>query len=279
MGNDTISKTVLVATLLCLVCSVMVSTAATFLKPQQERNEALSTKKNILEAAGLMERDASPSAVVTAFLQTTGLGEEGGDVEELFKKIQVRVVDLETGEFDDSIDATTYDQKEAAKDPTLSIVIPDDKNLANIGQRAKKALVYFVSEGNQLKTIILPIHGKGLWSTMYAFLALEGDGNTVKGYAFYDHGETPGLGGEVDNALWKRQWIGKKIYDRDWNLAVDILKGKVDPNKPEAIHQADGLAGATLTTVGVENLMRYWLGEHGFDKFLARLRKQGAHNG
>lgn len=259
MANDTVKKTLTVAFLLCIVCSVLVSTAAVKLKPLQERNKALSTKKNILQAAGLLE--------------------EGKNVETLFQKIQVKIVDLASGEFDDTIDAVKYNQRAAAKDPARSIVIPDKQDLAKIGRRAEKAPVFLVRENGELKTIILPIHGKGLWSTMYAFLALEGDGNTVKGYTFYDHGETPGLGGEVDNPLWKSQWVGKKIFDENGNLAVEILKGKVNMNKPEAIHQADGLSGATLTTVGVNNLMQYWLSKNGFGKFLVRIRQQGGGNG
>ena len=259
MAKDTITKTLTVAALLCIVCSVLVSTAAVKLKPLQERNKALSTKKNILQAAGLME--------------------EGKDIDQLFSKIQLKIVDLASGEFDDNINAEKYNQRVAVKDPARSIQIPGDQDVAKIKRRALKAPVFLVREGGKLQTIILPIHGKGLWSTMYAFLALEGDANTVKGYTFYDHGETPGLGGEVDNTLWKQQWVGKKIFDKDWNLAVEILKGKVNRQKPEAIHQADGLSGATLTTVGVNNLMHYWLSENGFGKFLARIRNQGVGNG
>ncbi len=259
MANDTVKKTLTVAFLLCIVCSVLVSTAAVKLKPLQEKNKALSTKKNILQAAGLLE--------------------EGKDVEMLFQKIQIKIVDLASGEFDDNIDGPKYNQKAAAKDPSRSILIPGDQDLAKIRRRAKKAPVFLVEEDGELKTIILPIHGKGLWSTMYAFLALEGDANTVKGYTFYDHGETPGLGGEVDNPLWKKQWVGKKLFDKDWNLAVKILKGKVNMSKPAAIHQADGLSGATLTNVGVNNLMHYWLGENGFGRFLVKIRQQGGGNG
>ncbi|MCP4754485.1 MAG: Na(+)-translocating NADH-quinone reductase subunit C [Proteobacteria bacterium] len=260
MANDTIKKTLVVAVLLCVVCSVMVSTAAVKLKPLQVKNKELYTKQNILAAAGLME--------------------EGKSVDELFGKIQVKIVDLSTGEYDETFDdPSKYDQRTAAKDASLSVEIPADKDLGRIKRRAKKAAVYLVKEDGQLQTIILPMHGKALWSTMYAFLALDRDGNTVKGYSFYEHGETPGLGGEVDNTLWKSQWVGKKVFDGNWNLVIDILKGKVDSSKPEAIHQADGLSGATLTTVGVENLMLYWLGEHGFRKFLTRIRKQGVENG
>ncbi len=259
MENDSIKKTIIVATLLCIVCSVLVSTAAVKLKPLQERNKALFTKINILKAAGLME--------------------EGKDVDELYKKIQIRYINLATGEFDDSIDPAKFSRKKALKDLSLSIEIPADLDKAKIKRRVKIAPVYLVKENNKLKTIILPIHGKGLWSTMYAFLALDGDGNTVQGYTFYDHGETPGLGGEVDNPLWQKQWVGKKIFDQNFKLAVDILKGKVNRSKPQAIHQADGLSGATLTTVGIKDLMHYWLGDHGFGKFLSNIRKRGINNG
>ena len=259
MTNDTIKKTITVSVLLCIVCSVLVSTAAVKLKPFQEKNKSLFTKINILNAAGIMKT--------------------GSDVDTLFKRIQVKFVNLETGEYDESVNPERYDQRIAVKDPALGIAIPADKDIAKIKRRVKVAPVYLVMESNELKTIILPMHGKGLWSTMYAFLALEADGNTVKGYTFYDHGETPGLGGEVDNPLWKGQWVGKKICDKDWNVVVKILKGKVDSSRPGAIFQADGLSGATLTTIGVNNLMLYWLGDHGFAKFLTRIRNQGVENG
>ena len=259
MSNDSIKKTITVAALLCIVCSVLVSAAAVGLKPIQESNKALETKKNILKAAGLMK--------------------PGVTIEETFQKIKVRVVDLETGAIKIGPQYKNYDQKAASKDPTLSVHIPEDKDLGRIGRRAKLANVYLVTNGDEIDTIILPVYGKGLWSTMYAFLALGGDTNTVKGYSFYEHGETPGLGGEVDNPFWQNQWVGKRIFDENWNLSIDILKGRVDPSNPEAIHQVDGLSGATLTTVGVKNFMLYWLGEDGFGPFLAKLRAEGGSNG
>lgn len=252
MSNDSIPKTITVAVLLCVVCSVLVSTAAVKLKPLQERNKALYTKKNILLAAGLME--------------------EGKDVEELFKQIKVKIVDLASGEYDEKIDPQKYDQKVAAKDSAMSVMIPGAKDIAKIRRRALKIPVYLVQKGDRTETYILPIHGKGLWSTMYGFLALKGDLNTVQGITFYDHGETPGLGGEIDNPLWQKQWVGKKLFDENWILRFDVLKGKVNQNKPAAIHQVDGLSGATLTTVGVKNMVRYWLDDHGYGKFLARTR-------
>ncbi len=259
MRNDTIGKTILVAVLLCVVCSVLVSTAAVRLKSLQTENKEAFTRTNILKAAGLLE--------------------EGKSIDELFSNIEVKYVDLETGEFYNDLEPGTFDPRKAVKDPSFSQTIPKDQDLANIKVRSKIAEIYLVKDNGKLQTIILPVHGKGLWSTMYAFLALDANGNTVTGFSFYDHAETPGLGGEIENPDWLESWQGKKIYDDEWNLAIDVLKGNVDASKPEAKHQVDGLAGATLTTVGVRNLMKYWLGDSGFKNFLANIRKEGAVNG
>ena len=118
----------------------------------------------------------------------------------------------------------------------------------------------------------MPIKGSGLWSTLYGFLALEADLNTVAGIGFYEHAETPGLGGEVDNPLWKAKWVGKLVYGDDAGVALGVIKGEVDLSRPAAIHQIDGLSGATLTSKGVHNLIRFWLGENGFEAFLVNLK-------
>ena len=101
----------------------------------------------------------------------------------------------------------------AAKDPDTSIVIPKKQDLPKIKRRAKVAQVFEVYEGDTLSKIVLPVHGKGLWGTMYGLLALEADANTVVGIGFYEHKETPGLGGEIENPKWKAQFEGKKVYD------------------------------------------------------------------
>ena len=203
--------------------------------------------------------------------------EEGKDIDSLFQRIEPKIVDLATGDFDESINAAKYDQRKAAKTADLSVVIPKEKDWGNIITRAKKAPVYLVKEGDQIETMILPIHGKGLWGTMYGFLALAADANTVKGITFYEHKETPGLGGEVENPRWQKQWVGKKLFDENNKLVIDLLKGSVDKSKPEAIYQVDGLSGATITTDSVDNFIRYWLDDHGFGRFLAKMK--GGLNG
>jgi Na+-transporting NADH:ubiquinone oxidoreductase subunit C len=255
MPNDSRLKTIIVALLLCLVCSILVSTAAVALKPKQDANKALDKKQNILKIAGMMR--------------------PGVSVDELFAEIETQVVDLETGKFVDDIDVVKFDQRKAAKDPAQSISLSKDEDLASIGRRSKYAAVYLVREADQIKTIILPVHGYGLWSTMYGFIALEGDARTVKGMGFYDHAETPGLGGEVDNPGWKAKWIGKEVYNPQGEVAVQVLKGSILPSTPDPQYKVDGLAGATLTSRGVENLLRYWLGEQGFKPFLNKLAQEG----
>ncbi len=154
-------------------------------------------------------------------------------------------------------------------------MLPGDRDIASIKRREKYAKVYLVEHNGVVETIILPVHGYGLWSTLYGFVALNKDANTVAGFGFYEHGETPGLGGEVDNPKWKGQWPGKKIYDlgESQTPKISLVKGSVDVSKPGAEYKIDGLSGATLTSRGVTNLLHFWLGDNGFQKYLNRVRE------
>jgi Na+-transporting NADH:ubiquinone oxidoreductase subunit C len=261
-SKDSVKQTLIVATALCLVCSVLVSGAAVMLKPTQEYNRALDRKRNILQAAGLMQ--------------------PGGDVDALFEQIEPRVVDLASGRFAEVSDAAAFDQRKASRDPIQSDVLAPDKDIAGIKRRAKRASVYLVrGPAGDIRKVILPVHGYGLWSTMYGFLALDGDLRTVAGFRFYEHGETPGLGGEIANPAWLATWVGKQVVDDSGTPAIHLVKGGVDPNSPEALYQVDALSGATLTGDGVTNLLQFWLGQEGFGPFLAKLREEegGSENG
>lgn len=251
-SNDSVGKTLTVALLLCIVCSVIVSTAAVVLKPAQEFNQGLDRKRNILAAAGMLE--------------------DSKTVEEQFKRVTTRVVDLRTGKFTDEVDPAKYEQLKAAKDPARSSELDPKEDIADISRREHFAEVYLVEDdrGN-VDRIILPVRGYGLWGTLYGFIALEGNAQTVAGLGFYEHKETPGLGGEVDNPRWKNQWPGKEVY-RDGDVALEVIKGTVESGAPGAQYKVDGLAGATLTTRGVSNLVQFWLGDNGFAPFIENLR-------
>ncbi|MCY4244238.1 MAG: Na(+)-translocating NADH-quinone reductase subunit C [Gammaproteobacteria bacterium] len=252
MANDSTAKTVIVTVGLCLVCSVIVSVSAVTLKPRQIYNKELDLQKNILEVAGLTDESQS--------------------VAERLRQVEARVVDLASGAFAD-LDAAGFDQRQAARDPARSVTIAPPDDLAGIGRRARRATVYFVRGGDGgIRRLILPVHGYGLWGTLYGFVSLQPDADTVYRLKFYEHKETPGLGGEVDNPGWRRQWHGKKIFSGDGAVGIEVATGVFDHSAPEARHKVDGLSGASITSRGVTNLFRYWMGDHGFGPFLSRWR-------
>ena len=252
--NESVGKTLLVAFLVCVVCGVVVATAAVSLRPVQNENKLIDKRMNILLAAGMY--DASQ------------------DVNEQFKSIERKFVDIDSGDYVEMPES--YDQRTAAKDPAQSERLSGDVDIAGIKNQAEVAEVYLARGDNgELSRIILPVHGYGLWSTLYGFLALEPDANTVAGLGFYEHGETPGLGGEVDNPKWKALWEGKKLYGDQGEVEIQVIKGTVESNTPNAEHKVDGLAGATLTSKGVSNLLRFWGGENGFGPYLKRMRQGG----
>ncbi len=240
----------------CLVCSVVVSLAAVALKDRQDANAVLDRQMKVLAVSGLVEEGAAVSA---------------DEVQRLFDtSIRARVVELATGDYADDVDPATYDQQRALKDPALSAPAP--ANRAGIARLPKRALVYLVvDDAEEIQKVVLPIEGKGLWSTLYGFLALAPDTTTIRGITFYQHGETPGLGGEIDNPRWKALWPGRQAYDDDWQPAITVLKGAAGP-VDEDPYRVDGLSGSTLTARGVSDLVRFWLGEHGFGPYLERFR-------
>jgi Na+-transporting NADH:ubiquinone oxidoreductase subunit C len=250
MPVDGIVKTVIVATALCFVCSMVVSFAAVNLKSIQEVNKAIDKQKNILQVAGVYH--------------------EGIDVNKTFSSFQPLVVDLNSGKFTDKFDPSIFDDKKAAQDPLLSVSLENDP--ASIGRRTNYATIYLLKKDDgSLDKVILPIHGYGLWSTLYGFIALEDNLNDIFGLQFYQHAETPGLGAEVDNPKWKAQWKGKKLNNENGELMIQVAKTQKYKD-----HHIDALAGATLTSNGVDNLVRFWMGKDGFQKFLNNLKNGAA---
>ncbi|MFU8877188.1 MAG: Na(+)-translocating NADH-quinone reductase subunit C [Wenzhouxiangellaceae bacterium] len=249
--KESISNTLRVAFLVCLVCAVVVSTLAVGLRPFQQENRMQFRQVNILQAAGMYQR--------------------GMDVAAAFDSIERRFVDIDTGEYVDRPEH--YDQRRAARDPDLSRPVSPDP--AGIKRQAHVAEVFLVlDEVGDVNRIVLPVHGYGLWSTMYGFLALESDANTIAGIGFFEHGETPGLGGEIDNLRWQQNWEGKALFDEQGELAIAVVKGVVDGSAPQAEFRVDGLSGATITTNGVNNMVRFWVGEAGFGTYLERMREE-----
>lgn len=254
MVDITAAKPFYSVLVLAFFCSLMVSGAAVGLRPLQEVNKTLDRKKNILLAANLY--DASKS------------------VEQSFADIETRLVELDSGKFvsSDTISPDQYDQLNAAMSSDMGEAIPKDEDIAGIGRQEKYSFIYLVKKGDKVEQIVLPIRGKGLWSTLYGYIAVKDDLTSVNGISFYEHGETPGLGGEITNPRWQAGWHDKQIYNQS-NEEVIQVGGKVDPK--DKAHHVDGLSGATLTTNGVDDLITFWFGENGFKPFLTRLKENG----
>ncbi|MDG6882063.1 Na(+)-translocating NADH-quinone reductase subunit C [Phocoenobacter uteri] len=254
-NKDSIGGTISIVVLLSLVCSLIVAGSAVLLKSAQEEQKALDKQKNILNVAGLLNGATNKKVVKEIYA----------------KNIEPKIVDLATGDYVEGI--KNFDAKVAAKDPAQSIAIAPQDDKASLRTRAKYAEVYLVKgEDNQLKQVIVPIYGTGLWSVMYGFVSIQPDGNTINGITYYDQGETPGLGGEIENPRWQAQFKGKKLLNEKGESAITIGKGA----SADKEHGIDGLSGATLTSRGVDGTFKYWFSENGFGPYLAKL-KAGAN--
>lgn len=248
LPTDSVPKTLAVAVTLCLVASMIVSAAAVSLRPIQDANRLRDKQLNVLQVAGAYE--------------------PGLDVAKAFAAFEPHVLKLESGEFTDQFDVETFDQLASSNDPAL--VRELDQDPAGIGTQHKFQMVYLLRDkAGKVDKVILPIKGYGLWSTLYGFIALEENGNDIYGLQFYQHGETPGLGAEVDNPRWKSQWRDKRLFDDGGDLRISVAKTMSPAG--EKFH-VDALAGATLTSRGVDNLVRFWMGDQGYGPFLTRLQ-------
>lgn len=256
-SKETPMKTITVVAALCLVCSIVVSGAAVGLRDLQNANKALDKQTNLLSVAGKLTAGAKVNEVYAQY-------------------IEPRFVDLATGDYVER-NAETFDQLKNTKVKDLSSKLAAEEDTAGILRRSNVADVYLVkdAQGN-IESYVLPVYGRGLWSTMYAFVAISKDGQTVNSIQYYDQGETPGLGGEILNPLWTAKWQGKQLFDAAGDVAIRVVKGGGQDKTASGI---DALSGATLTSKGVENTFLFWIGDNGFGPFLKKLQKGGLNNG
>ncbi len=251
-NKETFGGTLVFVFIICLVCAALVSISAVGLKPLQQANKLLDKQTKILEASGLLA-DAGKDIVAT-----------------YNKRVEAKMIDLKTGTIIEG-DANAFDERADSRDIAKSTKPSND--LAGLNRRADRAVVYLVkNEQGQLDTIVLPIVGSGLWDLMYGFVGLAPNLNTVKSVVYSDLKETPGLGAEVLNPKWKALWPGKRMFNEQGDIAINIVKGGA---KPGDIHGVDGLSGATLTSQGVERTLHFWLGDEGYGPFIAKFRNGG----
>ncbi|MDC0667578.1 Na(+)-translocating NADH-quinone reductase subunit C [Nannocystis radixulma] len=259
MAQHSTGYTIGFAALVCVVCGVGIASAAVALAERQAVNKKLDQQKQVLAVAGLMQagESLSPDEVTKRFADN----------------IKAEVVDLKTGVAAQGVDPAGFDQLKAQKDPAQSRVAP--ANNAKVLRLPNNAKVYKVLKDGKVDTLIIPIEGYGLWSTLYGFMAVDAkDANTVKGITFYQHGETPGLGGEVDNPKWKDLWPGRKIFGPSGEPQLAVVKGQAGPAASDP-YRVDGLSGATITSNGVTNLVKFWFGPEGFGPYIQHFKAAG----
>ena len=221
------------AVAMCVTVSAVLATLASALKETQQAAAEFDRQKNVMMAAGLIQAGDERSRE---------------ELEKLFEeKVQEVTVDTQTGA---EVQGTAQEVAQKRKDSPL------------------RYRVVGAAQTDSGEVTILPVSGKGLWSTIYGYIALEADKDTVRGITFYKHGETPGLGGEVENPQWTGQWVGKSIRRQD-GIGVIVKKGKVDASVArEKKHYVDGLAGATITSNGVTKFVERDL--RSFEAYLSK---------
>ena len=268
-NKDSPLNTAIVAGSLCLVCALVVSTAASTLKTIQEKNIALDRRKNLL--------------AVTKFAPETMANADS--INSTYEKnFDTLIIDMSTGE--EAADACLAAMKEIGKTwkNTDELLLKYDQfktsktklkqvsdkitaeDPAGIKYREKYSYVYKLKNSDgTAKLWVLPVRGYGLWSMMHGYLAVKPDFQTVEGLVFYDQAETPGLGGEVKSQRFKDAWPGKELFAENGDVQIRVIK-----NAPKDGHSIDALSGATITSNGVTNAMKYWLGPEGFKPFIDR---------
>lgn len=258
-NKETFGKTVGFVFAVCIVCALLVSFAAVQLKPLQTANKLLDKQTKILEAASLMKMTDGSAA----------------SIKETYKQfVEARMIDLDTGEFIEG-NPDLFDERRNSRDVKKSEKPKND--LAGINRRSHDAVVYLVRNGaGEVETVVFPMVGSGLWDLMYAFVGVEADLNTIRNVIYTaEMKETPGLGAEVLNPKWKALWPGKKIFDENQEVQVELVKGGVKAGNPMEAYQVDGLSGATLTANGVTRTFKFWFGEEGYEPFIAKYRNGG----
>ncbi len=257
--NEGPLKALIVVVTVSLACSILVSSASIILRPVKLLNQKVERSRHIVALTGLVPTDEKLT---------------NDEILQAVEQLDVRVLDIDSGEFDDSIDPEQFDDRAAVNDPELSVEISPDDDLARLGRRARHAIVYLVWDGDELKRVILPVHGQGMWSTLYGMLALEVDLKTIGAVTFYEQGETAGLGDQITNPDWLFKWQGRQLFNQQGEVVFRVAAGPVDENSAAAQHQVDAISGATVTVVSVTRLVEFWFGPSGYLPFLNNLKTQ-----
>ncbi len=255
IDKESVTGTFAVAAVVALICSLIVSVTVYWLRPIQLALRSVEQNRAVLIAAGLAGPTESleDSAVVSRFLN-----------------VETRLADLDAAAFvaADASMIAAYDFRAAADEPDQSRAIEADADIASLGTRPILMPVYVLEEGTRLDRIILPVYGQGMWSTIYGYIALRGDLETIADIWFYEHGETAGIGDRILDPDWLASFTDKRAISPDGAVQLRI-GGTADVDPASGV---DSITGATVTVSAIDRFIRYWLGDDGYGPLLARMR-------
>ncbi|QDZ03348.1 NADH:ubiquinone reductase (Na(+)-transporting) subunit C [Nitratireductor mangrovi] len=252
LPNDSRAKTLGVALFVALVCATAVSITAVTLEPLQEANLQRERERRMAEMISALPGMAD-------ILRETEVD-----------TLDTVIVNLGTGDVTDAFAPAQFDYAAAQTDPELTTMIPEDADVAGIGRRPIFAPAYLLRDEDRLVLVVIPTYGTGYQSTIRAYVAIKGDLNTIAAVSIYEQGETPGIGTRITDPSWQDRWQGKQIADETGAVRLSVVQGGAD-----GPFEVDAISGATRSSMGVSNLVRFWLGAHGYGPFLERLKARG----
>ncbi len=239
----------------CAGCALLVSASVVVLRPFQHANQRAA-------------REARMRALVEGIpgLAAWATGSEGATLE-------LRAVELASGGYSTDADAEALLLAEGTAEE--GEVLAPAKDPAGVGRMPEVAPVFELRQGNRLQSVILPVRGRGYVSQIRGYLAVAADGDTILGLTISEHGETPGLGAEIERPEWQQRWQGKRLRDEAGQVRIRVVRDAAAAGSPEAVYEVQGISGATRTGDGVGELVRFWVGPAGFGPYLERLREGG----
>lgn len=249
---------VLFAVGVAVLFGTLVATVSVLLRPRQEENVR-------------REREAALKAMIGCEPELAAMLEAGDPKGRA--EFAAHVVDLDTGCYEAGLDAMCFDVETAAADPRQRLALHPDQDIASIGIRPNRTIVYEVRLDGELSLLVLPVYGTGYQSRLEGFLSLEPDLNTISSLVFHSHAETPGMGARIGDAAWQASWRGKRLRDEAGVLRVGIPPRSVGAASP---YEIDAMSGATRTAQGVTNLLRFWLGDLGYAQLIYNLQSSAA---
>lgn len=243
LDNDRPAKILGMAFLMSGACATVVTLSAVALKPLREANAEAARKAHMLEM--LRSRPGLSDALAGTRADA----------------VTMHVVELESGTLRPELDpgSLTGDAE---------VAIPEQHDLARLGTRPARAVISLVGEAERPSLVVLPVYGRGYQSMLRGYLVLKADLDTIAALTFYEQGETPGVGARITEPQWLSRFAGKRAFGDDGEVALAVVPQAHGP------HQVDAIGGATRSCRGVDGLIRYWLGPHGFGPFLARLKER-----